>query len=87
MNLYLDESKERRRGSIEGLVATAGGNCRNEGPFVAENALRGEWRMRCANGDLRVGITLAPTVPAGVQFLRVAPMRREETLAAAPACR
>lgn len=87
MNLYLDESKDRRRHSVEGMVVTAGGSCRNEGPFVAENALRGQWRMRCLNGDLRVGITLAPTEPAGVQFLEVTPMRREEMLSAAPACR
>jgi hypothetical protein len=87
MNLYLDESKDRRRASIEALRAKAGGNCRSEGPLVAENALRGRWRMRCAGGDLRATITLAPTEPAGVQFLDVAPMRREDTLASAPVCR
>jgi CubicO group peptidase (beta-lactamase class C family) len=87
MNLYRDDSKERRRASVEALRAKAGGECRNEGPFLAENALRGRWRMRCRNGDLRVSITLAPTMPAGVQFLEVVPMRREESLAAAPVCR
>jgi CubicO group peptidase (beta-lactamase class C family) len=87
MNLYLDESKERRRASIEALRAKAGGSCRNEGPFVAENALRGAWRLRCRDGDLRVTITLAPTEPAGVQLLEVTPMRREESLAPAPVCR
>lgn len=87
MNLYRDESKDRRRAAIGALVAGAGGNCRNEGPLVAENALRGRWRMRCDSGDVRVSITLAPTEPAGVQSLSVRPMRREETLAAAPACR
>ena len=87
MNLYLDESKDRRRTSIEGLRAKAGGSCRNDGPFVAENALRGRWRMRCRVGDLRVSITLAPTESAGVQFLEVTPMRSEETLAPAPVCR
>ncbi len=87
MNLYLDESKDRRRSSIEALLAKAGGSCRNEGPLVAENALRGRWRMRCRDGDLRVTITLAPTEPAGIQFLDVAPMRPEESLAAAPVCR
>ena len=87
MNLYLDEPKERRRVAMEALRTTAGSSCRNEGPFVVENALRGRWRMRCAGGDLRVSITLAPTVPAGVQFLAVAPMRRDETLDSAPVCR
>lgn len=87
MNLYLDESKDRRRTAIAALTAKAGGSCRNDGPLVAENALRGRWRMHCRDGDLRVSITLAPTEPAGVQFLDVRPMAREETLAAAPVCR
>jgi hypothetical protein len=87
MNLFLDESKPRRRASSESVVAQAGGDCRNEGPLVAENRLRGRWRMRCANGDLRVTITLAPTEPATVQLLDVAPMRREDSLAPPPVCR
>jgi hypothetical protein len=87
MNLYLDESKDRRRAAIERLRLQAGEGCRAEGPFVAENALRGRWRLRCGGGDLRVSITLAPTEPAGVQFLEVVPMRPEESLAPAAVCR
>jgi len=87
MNLFLDESKPRRRAAIERLTAAAGGDCHNEGPFVAENALRGRWRMRCANGDIGVGITLAPTEPATVQYLEVRALRREASIAAQPACR
>jgi CubicO group peptidase (beta-lactamase class C family) len=87
MNLYLDDSRPRRRAAIEALKQRAGGECRNEGPFVVENALRGRWRMRCRDGDLRVAITLAPTEPARVQALDIAPMRREDGLAPAPACR
>jgi CubicO group peptidase (beta-lactamase class C family) len=87
MNLYLDESKDRRRAAIARLVTAAGGECRDEGPFVVENALRGRWRMRCASGDLRVSITLAPTEPARVQFLDVRPIAREESLAPVPVCR
>jgi CubicO group peptidase (beta-lactamase class C family) len=87
MNLYRDESKPRRRAAIERLVTNAGGSCRNEGPFVAENALRGRWRMRCANGDIGVSITLAPTEPATVQYLEVRAVRREASIAAPPACR
>jgi CubicO group peptidase (beta-lactamase class C family) len=87
VNLYLDESKPRRRAALDRLVTAAGGACRPEGAFVVENALRGRWRMRCAGGDLRVTITLAPTEPATVQFLDVTPMRPNETLDAAPACR
>lgn len=87
MNLYLDEPKDRRRRAIEQVRSAAGDQCRNEGPFEVENALRGRWRMRCAAGDLRVTITLAPTEPARVQFLSVAPLGREVSLAALPACR
>jgi CubicO group peptidase (beta-lactamase class C family) len=87
MNLFLDQSRARRHASIDSLRAAAGGDCRPNGPLIAENALRGQWRMRCATGDLRVAITLAPTMPATVQFLEVIPMRRDESLAPPAACR
>jgi hypothetical protein len=87
MNLYLDESKPRRQAAIARLKTTAGEGCRNEGAFVVENALRGRWRMRCSRGDLRVSITLAPTEPAAVQFLDVAPMKPDDSLDPPPACR
>ena len=87
MNLYLDESKDRRRAAIERIRGDAGEGCRNEGEFVVENALRGRWRMRCAKGDLRISITLAPTEPATVQFLEVVSMKQGESLAPLPACR
>ena len=87
MNLFRDESAERRAVRITALRDTVGGDCREEGPFVAENALRGQWRLRCARGDLAVRITLAPTEPATVQYLGVAPIGRDEPLAPPPACR
>jgi CubicO group peptidase (beta-lactamase class C family) len=87
MNLFLDESKPRRRAAIAKLASDAGGDCRPEGSFVALNALRGSWRLRCANSDLRATITLAPTEPAGVQFLQVAPLAREARLDPLPVCR
>lgn len=86
MNLYLDEPKERRRAAIERLRAEAGGECRNEGPFVVQNALRGRWRMRCRDADLLVTITLAPTEPASVQFLQVVPLSRNASLDAPTVC-
>jgi CubicO group peptidase (beta-lactamase class C family) len=86
MNLYLDEPRDRRRAAIERLRAEAGDDCRNEGPFVAQNALRGRWRMRCRDRDLVVAITLAPTEPAKVQFLQVTPLARDASLRPAPVC-
>ena len=65
----------------------AGGECRDDGPLQAENALRGGWRMRCRDGDLGVAITLAPTEPAAVQFLEVTPLARDEDLGTAQVCR
>ncbi len=86
MNLFLDEPKDRRRVAIERIRTEAGKECRNEGPFVVANALRGRWRMRCSDGDLLVAITLAPTEPAKVQFLQVSPIPREVGLDPAAAC-
>ncbi|MEO7363202.1 MAG: serine hydrolase domain-containing protein, partial [Gemmatimonadaceae bacterium] len=87
MNLFLDEPKSRREAAIEKVRLAAGDNCKPEGEIVALNALRGSWRMRCATGDLRVTITLAPTEPATVQSLVVAPMKREDSLEGLPVCR
>jgi hypothetical protein len=64
-----------------------GGNCKAVGQLWAENALRGVWRMQCANGALSVAITLAPTEPARVQQFTVVPMRADAVLGAAPLCR
>src|SRR5262249_7679742 len=73
-NLFLDESRERRRAQIDQLKASVGA-CR---PDVAafdglENALRGWWTLACERGQLQVAITLAPTMPPSVQSLVVRP--------------
>jgi len=73
VNLFLDESKDRRRARFDGLRAQLG-TCRPDAPIDAENALRGTWRLRCDRGDLRVAITLAPTMPPTVQFLSATPV-------------
>ena len=72
VNLFLDESRDRRRRQIEGY-RTQFGACRADGPFEVENALRGQWVMTCERGSLRVAITLAPTMPPKVQYLNVQP--------------
>jgi CubicO group peptidase (beta-lactamase class C family) len=67
-NLFLDESRERRRQRFAQLRERHG-VCRSEREITPENALRGEWRMACERGWVDAWITLAPTLPPRVQFL------------------
>ena len=85
MNLYLDEAKDRRQRAIATLLSDVG-QCRSEGPFAVENALRGQWILPCERGRLRVVITLAPTVPPKVQYLSVVKAETNETFATAQTC-
>jgi hypothetical protein len=85
MNLYLDEAKDRRQRAIAALLDDVG-QCRADGPFVVENALRGQWMMPCQRGRLRVAITLAPTIPAKVQYLIVRKAEASESLSTPAAC-
>jgi CubicO group peptidase (beta-lactamase class C family) len=87
MNLYRDESQSRRAAQITRLVEAAGGNCRPDGEMWVENALRGEWKLACGRGALRVRITLAPTTPARVQQLDVSDMPLQASVGPAPVCR
>lgn len=87
MNLFRDESATRRAAAIARLMQDAGGDCRPEGAMWVENALRGEWKMACATGALRVRITLAPTEPARVQEFGVFPMARETAVGPPALCR
>jgi CubicO group peptidase (beta-lactamase class C family) len=70
-NLFLDQSKDRRRMEIERMRASVGACTPSAGFDVVENALRGRWTMVCERGKLEVAITLAPTMPPTVQFLSV----------------
>ena len=72
-NLFLDESKDRRRANIEALRGRVGACTAGSGFDRVENALRGDWTMSCERGKLRVAITLAPTNPPTVQYLSVSP--------------
>jgi hypothetical protein len=67
-NLFLDQSRDRRRAEFERLKS-AHGACRLAGPIEAENALRGEWRLACDRGEISASATLAPTMPPLVQYL------------------
>jgi hypothetical protein len=73
-NLFLDQTRDRRRADIERLESTTG-PCRADAASFdsVENALRGAWTVSCEKGKLQVAITLAPTMPPKVQFLSVRP--------------
>ena len=87
MNLFLDRSKDRRQKEIEELRAKVGG-CSAPNTFDAvENWLRGNWTMKCERGDLRVAITLAPTIPPRVQHLEVRAVPPSAQGPATSACR
>lgn len=80
-NLFVDQSKDRRRREIAELRAKVGA-CRATDRFTfVENALRGTWTLNCERGDLDVAVTLAPTMPPTVQFLQVAPSRSQSRAA------
>ena len=67
-NLFLDQSKARRRATIDVLQKTVGACTQMPTAFDSvENALRGQWYMYCERGRLRMSITLAPTMPPAVQ--------------------
>ncbi|MBP6702310.1 MAG: beta-lactamase family protein [Vicinamibacteria bacterium] len=68
MNLLLDRSLDRRRQDFESLREKHG-VCRGGSDIEAENALRGRWTLTCERGQVRVNITLAPTLPPTVQSL------------------
>ncbi|HEY0971937.1 MAG TPA: serine hydrolase domain-containing protein [Gemmatimonadales bacterium] len=72
MNLFLDESRDRRQAEIARLLEEVGPCEAGTGFDRVENWLRGEWTMPCRSGSLRVRITLSPTVPPMVQHLDVA---------------
>ena len=73
MNLFLDRSRDRRARDIQQVREKVGACTAPKDFDYVENALRGQWTMKCEKGDLRVSITLAPTIPPRVQFLSVAP--------------
>lgn len=70
-NLFLDQSKDRRRAAIEALRAKSG-PCRAPSGFdYVENALRGRWTLACERQNIQIAVTLAPTMPPTVQYLSV----------------
>jgi len=68
VNLFRDESIAERRAVIERLQQEIGA-CPSAGPVRAENWLRGQFNLSCANGTVGVFFTLSPTQPPALQYL------------------
>jgi CubicO group peptidase (beta-lactamase class C family) len=69
-NFLLDHDMDHRRAGLAKVRAELG-----EFGMVSElevlNALRGRWKIVCEKGTLEVFLTLAPTMPATIQMLRL----------------
>jgi hypothetical protein len=74
VNLFMDQSSDRRRAQIEALKEKVGACPADLDRFdYVENGLRGDWIVNCERGPLLASITLAPTMPPAVQYLSVRP--------------
>ena len=83
MNLLLDAPASQRRAEIEALKAQVG-ECAAPGPVLAENWLRGQFNLSCANGTVGAFFTLAPTQPPAVQHLSFRTLESPATRLGAP---
>ena len=72
-NLFLDQSKDRRRAAISELRSRVGACTPPKDFDYIENALRGRWTLTCERGNVHVAITLAPTMPPKVQLMGIRP--------------
>ena len=70
-NFFLDASRDRRKAELLSLQAKVGRCEPGSGFDYLENALRGEWTLRCERGAVRSWITLAPTMPPRLQVLNL----------------
>jgi CubicO group peptidase (beta-lactamase class C family) len=68
MNLLLDAPSAQRADEIQALKKEVG-ECTSAGPVIAENWLRGQFNLTCANGTVGAFFTLAPTAPPAIQHL------------------
>ena len=68
-NLFLDRSLDRRSREVAVLRNRVGACSAGSGFGYVENALRGQWIIPCERGGVLASITLAPVVPARVQYM------------------
>jgi hypothetical protein len=68
MNLLLDVPSAQREADIQSLKEQVGA-CTSAGPVIAENWLRGQVNLTCANGTVGAFFTMSPTQPPAIQYL------------------
>src|ERR1700733_1344647 len=68
MNLLLDAPSAQRGAEMQALKQQVG-ECTSAGPVIAENWLRGQINLTCANGTVGAFFTIAPTKPPAIQHL------------------
>jgi len=68
MNLLLDAPSAQRQEEVRTLQNEVG-ECTAAGPVIAENWLRGQVNLTCANGTVGAFFTMAPTKPPTIQYL------------------
>ncbi|MGV3600781.1 MAG: serine hydrolase, partial [Dyadobacter fermentans] len=67
-NFFPDRSLAHRRKELDALL-TKTGKITGATDMVAENQLRGTFKLTCASGSIRVYFTLSPENPALIQQL------------------
>jgi CubicO group peptidase (beta-lactamase class C family) len=74
MNFLLDRDEDGWQRELARLRAQVG-ECRTDGDLTASGAHSGGFRWTCERGHLVGSLLLAPTRPAGIQALRLAPAK------------
>ncbi len=82
-NLFLDTPAEDRRLEIETMKKELGA-CRADGEILAENLLRGAFRLSCEKGAVQIVFTLAPTHPPRIQHLQITADSSSQTATKGP---
>jgi CubicO group peptidase (beta-lactamase class C family) len=83
MNLLLDAPAQQRQEEIAKLKSEVG-ECSAAGTVRAENWLRGQFNLRCAQGTVGVFFTMAPTQPPRVQHLAFQKLANDKMIMGAP---
>jgi CubicO group peptidase (beta-lactamase class C family) len=68
VNFFLDAPAAERQAQVRTLKDDVG-ECRDAGPVIPENWMRGQFNLACDKGLVGVFFTLAPTTPPAVQHL------------------